>query len=147
MNKVILFISLCVLLGCSNRESFAPTNDSISKEKAPVTISLENAYEVLIQEKIQDHIDTQKLQSQYPDFKQNVDTMALLNLNYQETIADIILLDPITPENASNKNIRTVIIYANNKQDTILSNITRTKVIIDGEEIISSKVILKAYKE
>lgn len=147
MNKAILFICVCVLLGCSNRESFTPTNDSISKEKAPVTISLENAYKVLIQEKIQDHIDTQKLQSKYPDFKQNVDTMALLNLNYQETIADIILLDPITPENASNKNIRTVIIYANNKQDTILSNITRTKVIIDGEEIISSKVILKAYKE
>ncbi|SNS08901.1 hypothetical protein [Dokdonia pacifica] len=146
MNKVILFIGLCVLLGgCSKNNN--SMSDRIYKEKAPVTISLENAYEVLIQEKIQDHIDTQKLQSQYPDFKQNVDTMALLNLNYQETIADIILLDPITLENASNKNIRTVIIYANNKQDTILSNITRTKVIIDGEEIISSKVILKAYKE
>ena len=146
MNKVILFIGLCVLLvGCSKNNN--SMSDRIYKEKAPVMISLENAYEVLIQEKIQDHIDTQKLQSQYPDFKQNVDTIALLNLNYQETIADIILLDSITPENASNKNIRTVIIYANNKQDTILSNITRTKVIIDGEEIISSKVILKAYKE
>jgi len=147
MNKVILFICVCVILGCSNRKEFAPSNDSITKEKAPTTISLENAYEILIEEKIQDHIDTQKLQLQYPNFKQFNDTTTSLKLNYQETIQDITLLDAIIFENENSTDIQTVITYDSNKQDTIIATIKRTKVLLDGEEITTSKIVLKEYKE
>lgn len=147
MNKVLLFICMCLVLGCSNRKDFAPPNDSIAKEKAPVTISLENAYEVLIEEKIQDHIDTQKLQLQYPNFKQPIDTATSLKLNYQETIQDITLLDAIIFENGSTTDIQTIITYDSNKRDTIIASIKRTKVLLDGEETTTSKIVLKEYKK
>ena len=147
MNKVILFIGICMVLGCSNRkEDYAPTNEIITKEKAPVAISLEDAYKPLILEKIQDHIDTQKLQDQYPNFKHSIDTIAPLYINHQETIQDIILLDTVD-DDVSTKDIRAIITYTSSKKDTIIATIERTKVVLDGEEIISSKVILRTPKK
>ncbi|WP_299683375.1 hypothetical protein [uncultured Dokdonia sp.] len=143
MNKAILFIGICMVLGCSNREYSTSTNDTIAKEKAPITISLEDAYKALILEKIQDHIDTEKLQDQYPNFKQPIDTTTSLHINHQETIQDITLLDTIIQDDTSTTDIRTIITYTSNKKDTIIATIARTKVILDDEEIISSKVILR----
>ena len=145
MNKKIFFVCLWVLIGCSNHKEFTPSNSDSTVTPQPVAI--EDAYALLIQEKIQDYIDKQKLRQQYPDFITSADSSAIVFLEDKATIKTIQLLDPIPLENEKTVNIRTVIIYETNKHDTIIASIERTIVTIEGEETVSSKVILKNYKK
>lgn len=135
---------LWVLIGCSNNKEFAPSNESIAVESKPVVI--EDAYALLIQEKIQDHIDKQKLRQQYPDFKTTANSSDSLYLEGKTSIETIELLDAIPLENEKTTDIRTVIIYETKMRDTIIATLKRIKIRIEGEEIISSKVVLKNYK-
>lgn len=137
---------LWLLIGCSNRKDVAPLSESTAIESAPA-ITIENAYTLLIQEKIQDHIDKQKLRQQYPDFKTSTDSTATLYLEEKTTIETIQLLDTIPLENEKTVDIRAIIIYKTNKRDTIIATLKRTKMSIEGEEVISSKVILKNHKK
>lgn len=145
MNKKIFFACLWVLIGCSNHKEFTPSNSDSTV--APQPVAIEDAYALLIQEKIQDHIDKQKLRQQYPNFKVKTDSTATLYIEDKAVIETIELLDPIPLENEKTVNIRTVIIYENNRRDTIIASIKRTKVTIEGEETVSSKVILKNHKK
>ncbi len=145
MNKKIIFVCLWVLIGCSNHKEFAPSNEGVVAKSKPVVI--EDAYALLIQEKIQDHIDKQKLRQQYPDFKTSTDSTATLYLEEKATIETIQLLDTIPLENEKTVDIRAIIIYETNKRDTIIATLKRTKMSIEGEEVISSKVILKNHKK
>ncbi len=146
MNKGIFFICVCLLIGCSNKKDFAPLNESTVAESAPA-ITIENAYTLLIQEKIQDHIDKQKLKQQYPNFKLSPDSVTTLYIEDKATIQTIELLDTIILDDEKAMDIRTVIIYDTNKRDTIIATLQRSKVTIEGEEVISSKVILKNYQK
>ena len=145
MNKGIFFICLWLLIGCSHNKEFTPSNENIVIESAPA-ITIENAYTLLIQEKIQDHIDKQKLKQQYPDFQLSPDSITTLYIEDKATIQTIELLDTITIEDGKATDIRTVIIYDTHKRDTIIATLQRSKVTIEGEEMVSSKIILKDYK-
>jgi hypothetical protein len=146
MNKGVFFICVWLLIGCSNKKDFAPLNESTAIESAPAII-IENAYSLLIQEKIQDHIDKQKLKQQNPDYKLSTDSITTLYIEDKATIQAIKLLDTITLEDGKATDIRTVIIYDTNKRDTIIATLQRSKVTIEDEDVVSSKVILKDYQK
>ena len=145
MNKVLIFICSCILLGCS--KNYEPLSDKTLAVEKPL-VPIENAYKILIQEKIQDEIDKLKLQKEYPDFKYSIDTTNnKLELTALDAIADITLLDNVISDNIPTQDVRTIITYQSKKQDTIIANIHRSKITIEGEEITATKVSLKKYKE
>lgn len=139
---------MCVwlLVGCSHNKELAPLNES-TVTKSETAITIEDMYTLLIEEKIQDYIDKQKLKQKYPDFKLNSDSITILSIEDKATVQAIELLDTITLEDGRATDIRTVIIYDTHRRDTIIATLHRYKITIEGEEVVSSKVVLKNYEE
>lgn len=148
MNKCIKLLCIICIIGCSENRSPEYNTSSKMEDAAPTstTITIEDAYTLLITEKLQDYIDTQKITKNHPDFKQQgIHSVPILHP--QDSVLKITILDKISTREFDSLELKTVISYYNStKKDTIISKIERTKIIIEGEEITSSKVTFRDYK-
>lgn len=136
MNKFIFILMIIICIGCSDNMS-KKENDSVAFSPS---ITSENAYSILISEKIQDYFDTKKLMQKYPDFNKPSES----NLSFLEakaSIESVTIIDPINTSHIEKQELKTVISYEGNKEnDTIISRIEKSKIIIDDEEVTSTKV-------
>ncbi|MEP0263833.1 hypothetical protein [Dokdonia sp.] len=150
MNKfIILLLSILFLTSCSENRSYESYEDKAIESETPIPtmVSTEEAYTHLISEKLQDYFEKQKITKNHPDFKSKLDTGIILSPN-QDSISSILILEKINTKEFDSLALKTVISYYNSvKKDTIISKIERTKVIIEGEEVISSKVTFKNYQD
>lgn len=145
MNKFITLLALLLLIISCAHEKRSYEIDMIEESKsesfsASKTISTEDAYNILIEEKLQEYFEKKKITKDHPEFnsKKNTDTPSL-SLN--DSIISITVIDTIKTAAFDSIALITVVSYYNKtEKDTILSKIKRTKISIEGEEIISSKV-------
>jgi len=141
MNKFITLITLVFLItSCSNNENYESKihMEAVSEVE---TISTEDAYSILIEDKLRDYFEKQKITKNHPEFntKLNKDRPLLL-LN--DSIKSITVIDKVPNEEFDSISLKTIVsYYSDNKTDTIFSKIKRSKILIESEEIISSKVI------
>lgn len=151
MNKFITLLAIFLLMAsCSNNnryekgiESAAPAVDAVSDYDV---ISPEDAYSILISEKLQEYFEKQKIIKKHPDFDAIVTTKAPL-LSIKDSIIDIAIIDKIPSPDFDSIALKTVVSYHNNAQkDTIISKIKRSRIVIEGEQIISSKVKFEVNK-
>lgn len=146
MNKFITYL-LCLLFLISCAENKSPEYSKeveLSSPTLPI-LSTEDAYTLLITEKLHDFFEKQKIAIQHPDFKsQPHENTPPLILN--DSIATITILDEIPIQEFDSLELQTVISYYNHRhQDTIVAQIQRTKVMIEGKEVVSSKVKFKKH--
>ncbi len=144
MKQFVYILLLIVITSCANNshKSMEPVNageaDIYIEEEASPT-SLEDAYIILVEEKLQDHIDKQILIKNHPEFKIEKDTTSSLGLENQEKIQQIKFLEQPEILSDSVTKIITEIHFANKKSDTIISYITTSTTIIDGVQFKTSK--------
>lgn len=141
MNKCIIYL-LCIVFLISCAENRSPEYSKEAEVSSPTfpTLSTEEAYTILITEKLYDYFEKQKITQQHPDFKSQsyINTPSLI---FNDSIASITILDEIPSQTFDSLKLQTVISYYNHRhQDTIVAQIQRTKIIIEGKEVVSSKV-------
>lgn len=149
MNKFIVLLSILFLVSCSENRSYESLEDKVVEFEIPIPtmVSTEEAYTDLISEKLQDYFEKQKIAKNHPDFKSQLDTDIILSPN-QDSISSILILEKINTKEFDSLALKTVISYYNStKKDTIISKIERRKIMIEGEEITSSKVTFKDYQD
>lgn len=141
MNKCITYL-LCIIFLVSCAENRSPEYSKEVELSSPIApaLSTNDAYTLLITEKLYDYFEKQKIAIQHPEFKsQSYKSTPPLILN--DSISSITILDEIPTKTFDSLALQTVISYYNNRhQDTIIAQIQRTKVMIEGKEVISSKV-------
>jgi len=145
MNKFItLIIFVLLIASCTSNERNADYDENKTHLEAVAeveTISTEDAYSILIEDKLYDYFEKQKITKNHPEFntKLNKDRPLLL-LN--DSIKSITVIDKVPNEEFDSISLKTIVsYYSDNKTDTIFSKIKRSKILIEDEEIISSKVI------
>ncbi|WP_299442731.1 hypothetical protein [uncultured Aquimarina sp.] len=151
MKQFVYLISSLLLIGCANSSNKmmeinkTAADEIYVEEKASFDI-LEDAYAVLISEKLQDHLDKQILAEQHPEFKAHEKDTKLFNLKNIKEIEQIkfigqpeILSDSITK-------IITQVHFGNTKTDTIISYIKTSFTMIDGVKFKTSKAAFERVK-
>ena len=145
MNKFItLLIILLFITGCANNERYEKSMDESAASVADIAnyeaISPEDAYSILVSEKLQEYFEKQKIIKQHPEFDITTTTKTPI-LSVKDSIIDISVIDNIPFPDFDSISLKTVISYHNSiKKDTIISKIKRSRIVVEGEQIISSKV-------
>ncbi|WP_035084952.1 hypothetical protein [Aquimarina latercula] len=144
MKQFVYILLLIVITSCANNshksmESVNVEETDIYTEEETTSTSLEDAYTILVKEKLQDYIDKQALIKNHPEFKIKKDTIYLLGLENQAEIQQIKFLEQPEILSDSITKIITEIHFTNKKIDTIISYITTSTTIIDGMQFKTSK--------
>ncbi|WP_299315122.1 hypothetical protein [uncultured Aquimarina sp.] len=149
MKQFVYLILLALIIGCANSPNKmmeAESVENISTEEETSFAVLEDAYSVLITEKLQDYLDTQILVKQHPEFKNKEKEIQLFNSKDVKEIQQInfigqpeILSDSITK-------IITQVYFSNTKTDTIVSYIKTSFTMIDGVKFKTSKAVFEKIK-
>jgi len=145
MRKLIILLIPILIISCSTKENsssdskFAPTEDSFSTEN-------------LIEKKFKEFYDLNTLLKSYPDFKEDIEkrienfttgTRAIFEINDSIKIVNIRQKGAFIKVSDSvdmTHVLFDVITDTHIKTDSVLAFITKKKVLIDNEEVISSKV-------
>jgi len=145
MNRLIKYLAVVILMiSCAENDYNAKTKESAS----PIVtisdsdvISTEDAYSLLISERLHEYFDKQKILKQYPLFNSNSNTYQSLFSN-NDSIIDVKVINNIQSPDFDSTSLKTVVSYYNsNDKDTLMSKIIRTRIVIEEEEYISSKVL------
>ena len=111
------------------------------KEMSPKV--LQDAFAILITEKLQDHLDKQELIKEHPEFKKQEDTIALFNIENAKEIQQIQFINQPEVISDSITKIITKVHFNNAEIDTIVSYIKTATTIIDGVKFKTSKASFK----
>lgn len=145
MNKFITYLAVLLLIAsCAHSES----NEKAKEVVAPIldvasydVLSIEDAYNLLVSEKLQDYVEKQKILKKHPEFDTGlVSNPSILTVN--DSITRIVVIDNIQTKDFDSIALKTVVSYHSKSQnDTIISKIIRSKVVVEGEQFISSKIL------
>ncbi|AXT52814.1 hypothetical protein D1818_19035 [Aquimarina sp. BL5] len=148
---VYLIVILVIIGGCSNiaRNNMEPTanrgGDDFVTEEASFA-ALEDAYAVLVSEKLQDYLDKQLLAKQHPEFINRVDDIKLFHVKDAKEILQIKFIGKPEVLSDSITKIITQVHFSNTKTDTIISYIKTSSTTIDGVKFKTSKAMFEKIK-
>ncbi len=108
--------------------------------------TLEDAYVVLVSEKLQDHLDKQRLAEQHPDFIKKSNESKLFKTQNTKEIRQINFLGQPEVLSDSIIKIKTQVQFDNSQTDTIISYITTSSTVIDGVQFKTSKTTFERMK-
>jgi len=143
---VYLLIGITLFVGCSQKASQkeSPKTESYSEiESEPVeqyaTISEEDAYKILIKQKLKELIDQKSLMDSHPQFE--VDPNAVLSVFKikDTTIQTIHFIEPFKKLSDSVKQVKTKIVYTT-LTDTLVTHIKTSETLIEGEKFKTTEV-------
>ena len=147
------FVSLLIILlsiSCANNKSMEKMEhmkiDQISSEEAVSFDELENAYAILISEKLQDYIDKQVLAKQHPDFKSDKKETSLFTSENVKEIQQIKFIEQPQALSDSITKIVTEVYFDTTETDTIISYIKTSTTTIDGVPFRTSKATFEKLK-
>ncbi|WP_152537465.1 hypothetical protein [Aquimarina pacifica] len=113
-------------------------SNTLELEEENITISEEDAYTILIKQKLQELIDKRKLAQSHPDFELNSKKNELFS-QQESNIKEIKLITPFTIVSDSVKTITTAVVF-DNAIDTVLSIIKTSTVEIEKKQLKMTKV-------
>lgn len=147
---IIVFIVLILIPGCANNsykmmEKDAAASTEIYEAEEVSFSSLEDAYMLLITEKLQDYLDTQTLAAQHPEFNNATETSLFSAKNAKEIRQIKFLGQPETIADSITK-IITKVEFDKTKTDTIISYIKTSYTLIDGVKFRTSKATFEKVK-
>ncbi|WP_299215628.1 hypothetical protein [uncultured Aquimarina sp.] len=151
MKQFVYLIILLLIIGCANNsykmmEAESVTDEAISVEEKTSFDALEDAYSVLITEKLQDYLDKQILVKQHPEFKSKEKDVKLFNSKDVKEIQQINFIEQPEVLSDSITKIITQVHFNNTETDTIVSYIKTSSTMIDGVKFKTSKAVFERMK-
>ncbi|MEW7292247.1 hypothetical protein [Aquimarina sp. 2304DJ70-9] len=148
MKHFIYIIIVLVFIGCAKNSS-KELDDEVSKASSVVeeeiSITQEDAYVLLIKQKIQESIDKSVLAKKHPDF--TIENKQEEHFSTEEkTIKDVTLIAPFKILSDSVKTIKTKVIYES-RIDTLITHIKTSKTEIDGEQLKITMITFSSPKK
>ncbi|WP_281988824.1 hypothetical protein [Aquimarina aggregata] len=140
MKQFVLIIVILVTSGCANNSSkeldnLAPNADITEKE---VILSEEDAYSILIKQKLQEHIDKHIIAQNHPSFSIEKENEYLFS-EQRKLIKDVDLVSPLKMISDSIKVTKTKVVF-NSGIDTIYTYIKTSQTIVDGKLLKTVKL-------
>ncbi|KAA1244800.1 hypothetical protein [Aquimarina sp. RZ0] len=147
MKKFIYTLLVFITISCAKDTSKSmDTNDlpiDVMEEtnEAPLNL-IENSYNKLITEKLQDYLDHRSLAATHPDFTttQISDSLELFRDKNVKKIQEIQFIEQPEILSDSITKLTTIVRFMNTSLDTIISHIKTSNVIIDTTKFKTSKV-------
>ncbi|WP_299246855.1 hypothetical protein [uncultured Aquimarina sp.] len=151
MKQFAYLIVVLLITGCANNsykmmEVESVAVEDISTEEEIPFASLEDAYSVLITEKLQDHLDKQILIKQHPKFKDKEEDIKLFSSKDVKEIQQIKFIGQAKVLSDSITKIITQVHFGNTETDTIVSYIKTSTTLIDGVKFKTSKATFERMK-
>ncbi len=153
MKKLIYLSFICcgiLFYNCSNRkenQSFMLELEKVPLEKKS-SVTKEEAYSLLINQKLYEYVDRQKLMKEHPEFSTHKDVNSLFPFLDTNSSIESIDSSPLSIVTDSTKLFKTIIKFKiNNVQriDSIRSKIISSQTIIDGESYSTTNVFFNPY--
>jgi len=150
LGYIIVFVVPILITGCANNsykmmeKDAAASVESYDEEEVSFS-SLEDAYTLLITEKLQDYLDTQTLAAKHPKFNNTTKTTLFSAKNVKEIRQIKFIGQPETISDSITK-IITKVDFDTTKTDTIISYIKTSYTIIDGVKFRTSKATFEKVK-
>lgn len=148
--KKFIYISLFLLsFGCANKRSNSidlETSEAYKLEDKQSYLSENDAYTLLITQKLQEYIDTKTLAKTNPDFTIKTDQNKQLPLEEGTKIKHINFISPFETVSDSIKKVTTRVVLDHNT-DTILTFIKTSKIEIDGKQLLTTKISFDTLKK
>ncbi len=142
MKKFICSIALLLVFGCANNASKESTTQTINEQdtlEEKILITKEDAYTILIKQKLQDYLDKNRLTKTHPGFKTKEEAQEALFSVEETQVNEIELIFPFTYSSDSTKTIKTKVIFQSTI-DTILTHIKVYETEINEEKITTTKI-------
>lgn len=138
----IMFTLLC--FGCANNTSKTMKMENteafeIEEEESSPYFSETDAYSILIQQKLQEHLDKKALLKTNPDFNIETKEYKFLSIKNGGKLKNIEFISPFKIVSDSVKKVAIKVVLEH-ETDTILTRIKTSVIEIDGEQLLSTKV-------
>ncbi len=147
--KFVYIISLIILAGCANKAS---KELDIEASEAPemaiddAIISEEDAYTMLITQKLQEYLDKKALAEIHPGFDVTTDQDGLLSDKAGTEIREIKFIEPFKIISDSVKTVKTAVVL-DSKIDTLITHIKTSETEIDGEKLKTTNISFELFKK
>ncbi|MDY8134514.1 hypothetical protein [Aquimarina sp. 2201CG5-10] len=142
MRQFVYILILLFVIGCSNNTSKdfnLKESETVSTAEENIAISEEDAYILLITQKLEEELDKKLLIKEHPDFTIKTSGSISETIEGVSVLQKIELIDSFKKISDSVKIAKTKVVF-DTKTDTILTYIKTSKVEIDGEIINTIKV-------
>ena len=145
MKKFIYTIVFLLSISCANNASktmeieASETFEIEEQEEEQSDFSENDAYTLLVTQKLQEYIDLKALAKANPDFTIDTNENKLLSIEEGIKLKNINFISPFEAVSDSVKKAITRVVM-NHKVDTILTFIKTSEIEIDGELLINTKV-------
>ncbi len=149
MKKFIYILLFLLSFGCANKRSNSrdlEPHKTYELEKKQLDLSENDAYTLLITQKLEEYIDTKTLAKANPDFVIKTDQKKLLSLEEGTKIKHINFISPFESISDSIKKVTTRVVL-DHKVDTILTFIKTSQIEIDGKQLLTTKISFDTLKK
>ncbi|MBQ4821536.1 hypothetical protein [Aquimarina sp. MMG016] len=154
MKQFVSVIILCILFGCANNASKEMDTTNILEangiKKEEEIISKEDAYALLIKEKLQEQIDKKNLTKNHPNFDIDLDDNKSFFNKLASGVKSVKLIEPIETISDSVKSIKTEVVFGTEIDsmisDTIVARIKTSTIEIDGESLNATQISFDKIK-
>jgi hypothetical protein len=149
MKKMIYIIVLLFSLGCANNASKSmemDASESFEKIEEESEFSENDAYTLIIKQKLQEYIDKKALAKANPDFVIDTGKSKLLTIKTDTRLKQIDFITPFENVSDSIKKVTTRVVLEH-QVDTILTFIKTSETEIDGEQLQTTKISFDTIKK
>ena len=146
----IIFVIL-LFIGCSKRASKEANDLSVPEFEFSETstetsiVSEEEAYKILVTQKLKALLDEKQLIATHPKFKITSEAENIIGNTTDTLISNIEFIDSFQAVSDSVQSVKTKIIYPT-AIDTILTIIKTSTITIDGEPLKTTQVYFERHK-
>ncbi|WP_128755303.1 hypothetical protein [Aquimarina sediminis] len=145
MKKFTYIIISLLSFGCANNASSESKTMDIEASESYIEaeeaseISENDAYILLITQKLEEYLDRETLAITNPNFNVKIDSSKLLSTEKGTKLKKVSFISSFEAISDSVKKVTTKVVL-DHKTDTILTFIKTSKIEIDGEQLISTKI-------
>ncbi len=108
-------------------------------------ITIEDAYKVLVKQKLQEQLDKKELAQTYPDFATVIHEDILFSNIDESVIKEIHFITPFITVSDSLQTVKTQVVFES-KTDTLITKIKTSEIYVEGEKLKTHKVSFEHYR-
>ncbi len=139
--QFLYIVGLLVCIGCANNSSKEAESDTevLKTEEETSLVSEEEAYSILILQKLKEIVDKKVLADTHPDFDIDPSIQSLYPAITDTKVKEVHLISPFEIVSDSVKSVKTKVVYET-KTDTIITYIKTSEMMVDGEQLKTTKM-------